>query len=506
MVNAIKDNEGTQRLARIPYLLTLMALIHHKNAKLPHGRTELYGRIAAAYLESIDFRRALNQLPYSLEQKKRWLAEVAYRMQLRRTSDSKSEQGQREILASAEEVHEWLAKAMSESGAENAEREAATLLDYFARRSGLLLPRGEGQFAFMHLSLQEYFAACYLEPRLTASRFSPVQKNVEPTDEELHAWANNSNWVETFILLFELLAAKPPQESESLLEHLFGGRFENDEDTLQSTAVQLLAEISIDHYVTISAEARKRMRQRCWRWVFAIPPWSEFNKRFLFDSEFRQRNITMLGFRYTPAVRTLLLEYGGDLTKAWRAAGISAAELKNNVRTLNLSECINLIDLKPLTMLSNLRDLDITGCTSVTDLEPLAEITNLQALSLSNRAYIGYLDPLSRLNNLMVLGINNFDEADHADDEVDLSPLRELRNLVELHLHGFSGVDLTLLSDLPKLKIVCAGRAEKVVVPPKLRRQLLKDNPFNQNLIIKSERYTKQSRKGKAAKPRKRKS
>jgi energy-coupling factor transporter ATP-binding protein EcfA2/predicted MPP superfamily phosphohydrolase len=506
LVNAIKDNEGTQRLARIPYLLTLMALIHHKNAKLPHGRTELYGRIAAAYLESIDFRRALDQLPYSLEQKKRWLAEVAYRMQLRRTSDSMYELGQREILASAEEVHEWLTKAMSESGAEHAEREAATLLDYFARRSGLLLPRGEGQFAFMHLSLQEYFAACYLEPRLTASRFSPVQKNVEPTDEELHAWANNSNWVETFILLFELLAAKPRQESESLLEHLFGDRFENDESMSQSTAVQLLAEISIDHYVTISAETRKRMRQRCWRWVFGLRFLPEFDERSLLDSEFRQRNLTMLIFSYTPAVRTLLLEYEGDLTKAWRAAGISAAELKSNVRALNLAGCINLIDLKPLTVLSNLRGLDITGCTSVTNLEPLAEITNLQVLSLSNRADTGYLKPLSRLNNLMMLGLYNFDAADDADDEVDLNPLRELRNLVELHIHGFRSVDLTPLCDMPKLKIVCSGQSEKVVVPVKLQRQLLKDDPFTRRLIAQSKRRTKQSRKGKAAKPRKRKS
>lgn len=98
-VTAIQANEGTQRLARIPYLLTLMALIHHKNARLPHGRTELYDRIATAYLESIDVRRQLDQLPYSLAQKKRWLAEVAYRMQLRR-SKSRQEDNQGDILAS----------------------------------------------------------------------------------------------------------------------------------------------------------------------------------------------------------------------------------------------------------------------------------------------------------------------------------------------------------------------------------------------------------------------
>jgi len=47
-VKAINDNAGTKRLAPVPYLLTLMALIHRKAASLPHGRTDLYDRIRAA--------------------------------------------------------------------------------------------------------------------------------------------------------------------------------------------------------------------------------------------------------------------------------------------------------------------------------------------------------------------------------------------------------------------------------------------------------------------------
>jgi hypothetical protein len=500
LVSAIKDNEGTQRLARIPYLLTLMALIHHKNAKLPHGRTELYGRIAAAYLESIDFRRDLDQLPYSLEQKKRWLAEVAYRMQLRRNTHPQSESGQRELLVGAGDVREWLTKAMSESGAENAAQEANTLLDYFARRSGLLLPRGEGQFAFMHLSLQEYFAACYLEPRLTASRFSPIRKNVEPTDEALHAWANNSNWVETFLLLFELLAGKTPQESEGLLEHLFGDRLENDGHEDQSTAARLLAEIAIDHYVTISAEARKRMRGRCWRWVFSAAMRPEFALSPV-PSRKNTDPVTVFNFmRNSVVARILLLESKGDLAKAWRAAGISAAELRTKVRQLNLYECSNVTDLKPLAALSNLRDLDITECTSVTDLRPLAEMKNLQALALDSLDP-AYLAPLSLLNNLKVLDIRSTGAG------IDLSPLSHLSNLVELHLHGFGEIDLTPLADLPKLKFLCTGSVDRPVIPPKLRRRLSKDNPFPLGEELEEDDSpAKQTRKGRSVKRGRRKS
>ncbi|HEV2991101.1 MAG TPA: metallophosphoesterase, partial [Candidatus Angelobacter sp.] len=146
-VTAIRENEGTQRLGRIPYLLTLMALIHHKNSRLPHGRTELYERIAAAYLESIDLRRRLDQLPYSLAQKKRWLAAVAYRMQLYRArKDSASAQS--DIVINKTQVQQWLREAMMESGANDSRQESEALLKYFAQRSGLLLPRGEGRFAF----------------------------------------------------------------------------------------------------------------------------------------------------------------------------------------------------------------------------------------------------------------------------------------------------------------------------------------------------------------------
>ena len=95
------------------FLLTLMALIHHKDARLPHGRTELYDRIATAYLESIDVRRKLDQVPYSLAQKKRWLADIAYRMQNRRTGNDNDA-----LLVSGVQVQGWLTTSLKEIGSE----------------------------------------------------------------------------------------------------------------------------------------------------------------------------------------------------------------------------------------------------------------------------------------------------------------------------------------------------------------------------------------------------
>jgi predicted NACHT family NTPase len=71
---AIHTNPYTLRLARIPNLLMMMALIHRERARLPHGRALLYTDIANAYLQSIDEHRRIEHLGYSLRDQKQWLA------------------------------------------------------------------------------------------------------------------------------------------------------------------------------------------------------------------------------------------------------------------------------------------------------------------------------------------------------------------------------------------------------------------------------------------------
>lgn len=174
-IRALYAHKTIARLARTPYILTLMSLIYRVKAKLPHGRALLYHQIAEAYLQAIDEYRKLRELGYPLAQKRRWLARAAFEMQLRRIKhgersqdDGKSDTPRpaTEILVSQEEVACWVAEAMGESGYGRDEQAAAEFVDYIARRSGLLLPRGPGQFAFAHLSFQEYFAACFLAEQL----------------------------------------------------------------------------------------------------------------------------------------------------------------------------------------------------------------------------------------------------------------------------------------------------------------------------------------------------
>jgi internalin A len=450
-MEAIRENEGTQRLARIPYLLTLMALIHHKNARLPHGRTELYERIATAYLESIDLRRQLDQLPYSLAQKKRWLADVAFRMQLRRAKKG-TETSQGQILASKTEVQRWLRGAMRESGVSDTKNESAALLDYFAQRSGLLLPRGEGKFAFMHLSLQEYFTACFLEPRLTASRFSPEREKLEPSDEQLRTWANHEAWCETFVLLFELLSEKSTSETEAFSDHLFEDRLDNDPNGREATAAELLAELATDPFVLLAAETRRRMRRQAWRWVFGLRENDRYRGMW---REHRNK-----------VVRNLVMECQGDLQRAWKAASISRQELRH-AETLDLSACSSLSDITPLRVLRALKFLNLTGCTSVSDISVLSGLASLKTLVLEGCSKVLNIQPLSATKGLecLVLGA-----------EADLTPLMAVQSLREVHLHYQSSgkLDLTPLAGMARLSRVCIARnrSTEVWIDPGLR-----DNP-----------------------------
>lgn len=159
-IKALFRDETTRRLARNPQLLTLMALVFRVKAHLPDGRALLYDLIAEAYLESIDKARQItgaspaDAAPW--REKRRWLARVGFEMQYRRVhltldeADSDAETNQRELLASRAVVLDWLTAAMHDSGYAANPGFIEAYLDWVARRSGLLLPRGENQFAFVH--------------------------------------------------------------------------------------------------------------------------------------------------------------------------------------------------------------------------------------------------------------------------------------------------------------------------------------------------------------------
>lgn len=152
LVASVSRHAITLHLARTPNLLTLMAVVHRERADLPDGKALLYDEIANAYINTIDSSRKLAAGPDRLahhgwKERKGWLAYVGFQMQVRR-SEGDQQSG---ILVSESEVCGWLAERMEKSGIAEAGAAARDYLGWVARRSGLLLPRGEGLYAFVHL-------------------------------------------------------------------------------------------------------------------------------------------------------------------------------------------------------------------------------------------------------------------------------------------------------------------------------------------------------------------
>ena len=216
-VRAISKNKGTQQLARTPHLLTMMALIYRVKSDLPDGRALLYDLIAQAYLQSIDTARKLKDT-YSWQDKKRWLARIGFEMQFNREKEQ-----EQSLLVDRDKVLEWIILAMKDTGLKCNNKIAEDYLDWIARRSGLLLPRGEGKFAFLHLSFQEYFAAIYIQQQIENPEWFDADEDIEDIEEStldvrfynreddinvLYNWAKDPIWQQTIILLFEVMALK----------------------------------------------------------------------------------------------------------------------------------------------------------------------------------------------------------------------------------------------------------------------------------------------------------
>jgi len=207
LLAALRESTVTAQLARTPNLLSLMAIVHRERAHLPDGKALLYDEIVNAYINTIDSQRSIMQgdvlSRYSWREKKNWLSFVGFMMQSTAKRGKFAAGG---IVTPQAKVLSWLESAMRQSGVDFPDTVAIEFLDWVARRSGLLLPRGEGLYAFVHLSFQEYFCACYLENCVVSPEFFSEKRKNQVKVSDFISWSEASSWVETLVFLFEILS------------------------------------------------------------------------------------------------------------------------------------------------------------------------------------------------------------------------------------------------------------------------------------------------------------
>ncbi len=157
LLNRLQSTPNLQDLAVNPLLLTLIATVHRYRSELPGRRVELFAEICDVFLGKRQIARGL-ELDLTPAQKIRVLRVLAYEMMCRNV---------REIKASdaANIISEPL-KLVSPTA------EPIAFFKSIEDSSGLVVEHELGEYAFAHLTFQEYLASLHIKEENLLSSLS----------------------------------------------------------------------------------------------------------------------------------------------------------------------------------------------------------------------------------------------------------------------------------------------------------------------------------------------
>ena len=434
LLTRIQKNDGLGRLSRIPVLLNMICFIHARRGRLPDGRAELYQRIAETYLVALDTARGIvqcsnNELVFDYLDRSDWLSTIAYTMQESRSDDETA------ILISEAKVRDILSAKLNDLDVPDAQiqDEISFLLNQFAVRSGLFIPRGnneagEEQYGFSHLSFLEYFAAKALK----------LQVELGEVDwQDLRAKTAVIWWQETLVLFFEQL--DNAKLVEKYLAELFPEMNIKEQKTTkkQITAQLLLAAIVMDSGVKLTLSKRKAVIARLWDFYLRIPHDEYFQSRYALVNRLWQADFDAIKLGLTAMQKVTELNLSAtDIIDVSLLAGLT------QLQRLDLSETA-VSDVSALAGLTQLQTLFLSG-TSVSDVSALAGLTQLQTLLLSETA-VSDVSALAGLTQLQTLFLSGTAVS-------DVSALVGLTQLRTLFLSGTAVSDVSALAGLTQLQ------------------------------------------------------
>ncbi len=251
---ALNQQDRIKLLARNPLLLTIIALIHRYQARLPRERYKLYDKAVETLLTAWDDNKELSNqtvLQYlQLDDLRRLMESLAYWIH------TQGNTGDREggTLIDKDELIQKLCqeiKTLKQLQHYEAKAEADRFVKFIRDRTGLLNEQGQDCYAFVHKTFQEYLAAQDINYQAdNEDDFELVLTHIE---QHLH----DPHWREVLLLLIaqkspkkaarairKVLTANSPYEQCLHRDLLFAGRcLAEDPKGLKGTDPSLPTEI-----------------------------------------------------------------------------------------------------------------------------------------------------------------------------------------------------------------------------------------------------------------------
>ncbi|MBE7379909.1 MAG: HEAT repeat domain-containing protein [Leptolyngbya sp. SIO1E4] len=277
---ALNDQPRIKQLARNPLLLTIIALIHRYQAKLPKERYKLYDKAVETLLTTWDSNKELSNheiLEYlELDDLRRLMERLAYWIHCQGgTGDTEGG-----TLIDRDELITQLTqyiREMKRVERHQAKAEAKRFLEQIVRdRAGLLSLQGQDRYAFVHKTFQEYLTAMEIRDR--------QEEGFEVVLEHIEEYLHNPHWEEVLLLLIAqqkrnnpikvlqaILAHDTPYERWLHRNLLFAGRVLAENVPVADTE---LAGSIISHLmeldVTQSPLGTDKLRSRIFRVVSSL--------------------------------------------------------------------------------------------------------------------------------------------------------------------------------------------------------------------------------------------
>ena len=149
---AAEENRSIKKLAEVPLLLQIMALLWKDHEYLPEGRMKLYDAALDYLLDYRDRQRKMKPL-LSVDNARRVLGPVALWMQ----EEVKKDEARRDA------VHDKMEEVLVRL---NTKVQAPAFCRNLVDRAGVLVLYGDAEYVFRHKTFREYLAAVQLEKNI----------------------------------------------------------------------------------------------------------------------------------------------------------------------------------------------------------------------------------------------------------------------------------------------------------------------------------------------------